>query len=172
MNQPKRRLGLSRTCVLMGCAILAIVAIALHRASLSGSASPLSPTSDKSRQINFGSLPVAFEPNLGQTDPQVKYLARGNGYTLFLTSSEAVLSLAGRSESGQGQLQTPRASGQLPPAASTLRMRVGDTDAQWHLASSGILPGVTNYYIGSDPKKWHTKIPTYARVEYRDVYPG
>jgi len=41
----------------------------------------------------YGSLPMAFEPNQGQTDPRVRYLARGGGYTLFLTGSDAVLSL-------------------------------------------------------------------------------
>src|ERR1700682_2602930 len=120
MNLPKPRLGLSLTCVLILCALLASAAIALHPAPSRGVASLLSPASyqkskviprlvntrsgealspapNRSRQVNFSSLPVAFEPNLGQTDPQVKYLARGNGYTLFLTSSEAVLSLA-RSE--------------------------------------------------------------------------
>src|SRR5438876_11228870 len=41
----------------------------------------------------YGNLPMAFEANQGQTDAQVKYLSRGVGYTLFLTSTEAVLSL-------------------------------------------------------------------------------
>nr|MCH9663983.1 hypothetical protein [Gammaproteobacteria bacterium] len=37
--------------------------------------------------------PMQFEPNLGQTDPQVQFMARGVGYTVFLTPSEAVLVL-------------------------------------------------------------------------------
>lgn len=36
-------------------------------------------------------LPVVFEANHGQTDPRVKFLARGAGYTLFITTAEAVL---------------------------------------------------------------------------------
>src|ERR1019366_5919965 len=39
------------------------------------------------------SLPLFFEPNQGQTAPQVKFLARGSGYGLFLTADEAVLQL-------------------------------------------------------------------------------
>ena len=42
---------------------------------------------------NYGKLPLSFEANEGQTNPRVKFLARGRGYTLFLTGSEAVLSL-------------------------------------------------------------------------------
>jgi hypothetical protein len=42
---------------------------------------------------SYGKLPLSFEANKGQTDSQVKFISRGNGYTLFLTSTEAVLSL-------------------------------------------------------------------------------
>jgi hypothetical protein len=34
------------------------------------------------------------------------------------------------------------------------------------------LPGISNYFIGNDPKKWHTNIPNYSRVQYHNVYPG
>src|SRR6266576_230582 len=33
-------------------------------------------------------------------------------------------------------------------------------------------PGKANYIIGNDPKKWGTNVPTYAKVRYREVYPG
>jgi len=42
---------------------------------------------------SYGRLPLSFEANRGQTDSQVKFLSRGSGYTMFLTQSEAVLSL-------------------------------------------------------------------------------
>jgi hypothetical protein len=38
-------------------------------------------------------LPLSFERNEGQTDPQVKFLSRGSGYTLYLIPTEALLSL-------------------------------------------------------------------------------
>ena len=38
----------------------------------------------------YTQLPLSFELNRGQTDGRVKYLARGQGYSLFLTSREAV----------------------------------------------------------------------------------
>src|SRR5439155_8633011 len=43
---------------------------------------------------SYGKLPLAFEANQGQTDPQVKFLSRGVGYSLFLTPTEAVLALS------------------------------------------------------------------------------
>jgi hypothetical protein len=34
------------------------------------------------------------------------------------------------------------------------------------------LPGISNYFLGNDPKKWHTDVPNYARVEAKGVYRG
>jgi hypothetical protein len=34
------------------------------------------------------------------------------------------------------------------------------------------LPGTANYFIGKDPTRWHTGIPTYAQVVEHNVYPG
>jgi hypothetical protein len=206
MNQPKRRLGLSLTCALIGCVVLGIVASALHRSSLSGTVSPLSPasqqiskaiprlvnasrgeglpSSQQSRQVNFTNLPVAFEPNLGQTDPQVKYLARGNGYTLFLTPSEAVLTLAPEKTQATKQKSSNRFArfakspmmSRNSPAAGTvgavIRMQVAGGDPHTQIAGTEDLPGISNYFVGKNPGNWRTNVPHYARVGYRDIYPG
>ncbi len=42
---------------------------------------------------NYGKLPLSFEANQGQTDARVRFLARGGGYTIFLTADAAVLTL-------------------------------------------------------------------------------
>jgi hypothetical protein len=34
------------------------------------------------------------------------------------------------------------------------------------------LPGKVNYFLGNDPTKWRTDVPTYAKVRYKDIYPG
>ena len=41
----------------------------------------------------YAQLPIIFERNQGQSHSQVRFLARGSGYGLFLTSNEAVLEL-------------------------------------------------------------------------------
>ena len=38
-------------------------------------------------------MPLSFEASRGQADSQVKFLSRGSGSTLFLTSDEAALAL-------------------------------------------------------------------------------
>src|SRR6516164_6031424 len=73
-------------------------------ASLSVDANPVPAVSQPStvpaasnprqpRAFNFAQAPLAFEPNQGQTDPQVKFLAHGPRYALFLTANQAVLEL-------------------------------------------------------------------------------
>ncbi|MGB0383905.1 MAG: hypothetical protein ACPGWR_03695 [Ardenticatenaceae bacterium] len=34
------------------------------------------------------------------------------------------------------------------------------------------LPGVVNYYRGSDPDKWISGVPTYGEIVYHNLYPG
>src|ERR1700722_8484848 len=53
----------------------------------------LDPAAQKKFQQAYGKIPMSFERNEGQTDPQVRFLSRGNGYSLFLTPAEAVLTL-------------------------------------------------------------------------------
>jgi hypothetical protein len=109
---------------------------------------------------NYGKLPLAFEANHGQTDSAVRFLSRGNGYTLFLTESEAVLSLR------------TAPSGDKPAADSLLRMKLIGANARPAVTGEKELSGRSNYFIGNDPKKWRTNVPNYARVKYQGVYPG
>jgi hypothetical protein len=52
---------------------------------------------DKPAQVRllakYGELPLSFEANAGQVNSVVKFLSRGQGYTLYLTGDEAVLKL-------------------------------------------------------------------------------
>src|SRR5213593_2697879 len=121
----------------------------------------------------YGKLPLSFEANDGQADPQVKFLSRGSGYTLFLTSTEAVLTLtkadayAKRRISGEAMLAEPEKR-----AGTVLRMKLHGANPAPAVAGVGELPGKSNYFVGNDPKKWRANVPTYAKVEYGEVYPG
>ena len=44
--------------------------------------------------------PLYFEANVGQTEPSVRFLAHGRGYTLFLTDQGAVFRLASTGRQG------------------------------------------------------------------------
>jgi hypothetical protein len=57
-----------------------------------------------------------------------------------------------------------------PP--EVVRMRLGGGNAKARVVALDELPGRSNYFIGSDPKKWRTNVQNYAKVKYTGVYPG
>ena len=138
---------------------------------------------------SYGEIPLAFETNQGQTDNHVKFLSRGGGYTLFLTQTSAVLVL--RDSTTDKSSIEPRQTDLRPTAAhnsdseslgmkfsksskakAVVRMELVGANPTAHAFGFDDLPGRTNYFLGNDPKKWHTNIPTYAKVKYQNIYPG
>ncbi len=104
----------------------------------------------------FHKLPLAFEKNQGQAGPSVDYLARGGGYSVFLSGGSARL--------------TVRQSKSAAPAAVDLKLAGARRNPK--VATRNSLPGKVNYFIGNDPARWRTEIPTFGRVEYAAVYRG
>jgi hypothetical protein len=119
------------------------------------------PTSDPARRPGRAvpriddDLPLSFERNDGQTDARVAFVSRGAGYTLFLARDEAVFvfGAAGR-------------------RADVLRVGLLGASPDPEIDGERNLAGTASYFIGKDPARWRSKIPTYAQVRYRSVYPG
>jgi hypothetical protein len=109
---------------------------------------------------------MAFEPNLGQADPAVRFLARGRGYGLFLTSTEAVLVLAPGRPLARGGPAVARAG-----APALVRMRMVGADPSARIAGAEPRPGHNHYLIGA-AEGWRRSVPAFGRVHYTDVYPG
>jgi hypothetical protein len=125
----------------------------------------------------YDALPLSFEPNVGQTDARVRFLARGAGYTIFLTEDAAVLALAGggRADAAPGpgeQSKTRDARAEAGLRREALRMRLLGARAGASLEGDRALPGRSNYLSGSDPAGWRRDVPTYAAVRYEGVYAG
>jgi hypothetical protein len=150
------------TCVTLAVTVLIFSLIWQHsrtnstkvaaRASAAPATGPVSAA--------YGSLPLSFEANRGQTDPRVQFLSRGNGYNLFLTSNEAVLSLQ--------QPAVTTAGGH----STVVRMRLLGSQRSPQVSGVNELPGKSAYFVGGDPTQWHSDIPNYGRVHYRNVFPG
>ena len=183
---------------------------------------PASPTKIQPRLApNYGNLPLSFEAKQGQTDAQVRFVARGGGYTIFLTDSGAVLNLR-RAQPGLSRLSkfgpwrrlarpstveplsgfSANVFGGLESLSRSLRRDLGQMfselkTGEGRMAEERVyqpsqvvrmtlegasttgrvvgvdaLPGRTNYFIGNDPKKWRTNVPSYSRVKYAGVYAG
>jgi len=105
------------------------------------------------------SVPLSFEPNQGQAASTVQFLSRGSGYALFLTPGQVVLNLERRQPASAASVDT-------------LRMSLIGASPKANAVGLAPQPGVVSYFIGNDPKKWRSGIPTFGKVEYPQVYPG
>jgi hypothetical protein len=149
------------------------------------------PAAQDRLRASYAALPLAFEQNVGQTDSQVQYMARANGYKLYLTSGDAVFSFASSSPaaiSRPKQLMEQRLLGYSrktkkvirrrvqqtsinPSAVASLRMHIVHANASASVEVKDPLPGKVNYFIGRDSSKWHTDVEQFAQVSYKNIYP-
>jgi uncharacterized repeat protein (TIGR01451 family) len=130
---------------------------------------------------NYCLLPVNFQLNRGQSDLGVNFLAQASGYNLLLTPAASVMVLKPSADPHiERNMQTKgfasakslrSAAGKQAPAA-VVRLVLSGANENPQVLGLEELPGKVNYFVGNDPDKWLTDIPTYAKVKYRDVYPG
>ena len=136
-------------------------------------------------------LSLGFELNQGQAAPQVKYLAHGQGYNLFLTADKAVLDFGDASANNPATCTKPASSSQgakkiqdpcfikpnsalatTTPTRTALYLQLVGANPNAEITAQQKLGTSVNYLKGKDASKWHTNIPSFGRVEYSAVYPG
>jgi Beta-propeller repeat len=104
-------------------------------------------SADHPRAVSqYGRLNLSFEPNVGQAPRGASFVARGRGAPLLI---------------GRDGLAVGRVGVRLAGARRDARP-----------AGERVLPGKVNAFLGSDPRRWRTGVPTYGSVRYRDLYPG
>ena len=144
-------------------------------------------TTEQAREA-YGQLPMSFEANRGQAGESVNFVARGAGYTLALSPTEATFLLRSAESglrnvtndaspispdqiNGDSLLANPK-SEIRNPQSTALRMNLVGANRSAAVAGVDELEGKVNYLIGKDPAKWRTDVPTFGRVRYTEVYPG
>jgi hypothetical protein len=120
--------------------------------------------------------PLTFEPNVGQAPPEVKWVARGNGYQLYLTSKGAVFvprtipkeAMFSRKSPSPSVIPTMFETSKVDPVTMSLPGSRAWRDME------GLEPigAVNNYLIGKDSSQWHTGVPQYSRLRIANVYNG
>ena len=150
-------------------------------------------------QPGGGTHGISFELNQGQTSAAVRFVARGSGYPLYLTNDEAVFVLVNPSNQagaappsrrapakpGPGQSSNRGGNAPATPAArpadaavmaattgAVVRMHLVGANPNVQISGEDQLPGVTNYFVGKDPRQWVRNVASYGEVRYHDVYPG
>lgn len=125
---------------------------------LSGQESRQKVSSGESHVIGPSGSPISFEPNQGQADDQVRFMARGPGYSLYL--------------SGDGATFSFESDSRATAAKRFLALKfLGGRNAP-RLTAKDELSTKSSYFVGPNPKNWHTGIPNFARVAAENVYPG
>jgi hypothetical protein len=130
--------------------------------------------SQRARLSNaFNKLPLRFEANHGQTNPQVKFISRGSSYNLFLKPNEAVMSLRRQKAKGKRQKwEPPQLTTDHRPPTTELRMKLIGGNSNPRVTGLDQLPGETNYLLGNDRSRWRAGVPSFAKVKYENVYDG
>lgn len=168
-----------------------VISCALLLSGLAVSAASLPSRAISARGVALAvhpyTLPLSFEPNRGQVASPVRFLAHAGSATLYLTAGGMVLDLHRPATSGKHSALrhlghapvfaglTPRLprSGTGPGASrSFIRLRFDGSNPSPTFAPEGRLEGTVSYFLGANPRSWHTDIPTYRAVVERNVYPG
>ena len=110
---------------------------------------------------NCGKLPLSFEPNQGQTRARVQFLARGAGYTIFLSPTSATFAL-----------RRIAAAGRPAAESAIVRMDLLGANPDITMQPQDKLPGIANYLMGSTRAKWPTNLPTYSKTRSHNIYAG
>jgi beta-propeller repeat-containing protein len=150
--------------VRIGIPVLAVIALATSNdtgATIGGAfiantrdGASIPAANERAARDAYGRLPLAFVPNAGQSDPRVRFSAQANGVGFFFTQKEAVFSFA------KGKKWV------------VLRLAFRGANPKARIEGQKRGPGKVNYLLGNDPSKWHSNLPTYRQVIYRDLWPG
>jgi len=114
----------------------------------------------------YGKLPLLFIENQGQVDEAVSYYVRASGQTIYLTGKGIVFDLI-RYERAEAAEMTER---QVERLVYSLDF-VG-ANSQPVIEGVDRDRAVVNCFIGSDPERWRSDVPTYRELLYRDIYPN
>jgi YD repeat-containing protein len=178
---------LALTVLLVGSGVLIARSKSTSRPPSMAQPKSLNHASRETALVQYGLIPLSFEPNEGQADPSVRFMAHGAGYALFLTANGASLSLQEpdlpdpmldkmdartrkRFEARRFYGLSPRFHRKRKP--QRIRISLEGSYSSPKIRALDQLPGKANYFIGRDPGGWRTGIPTFEKVEYSNVYPG
>ena len=135
------------------------------------------PVPDAGEQpgVSISRRSTAFVVNAGQIDSGVLFHTLGSATTLFFARQEVVfpLTFPGRvAELFSGLLGQGESERDVPSDFATLHLRFEGANPDTRVVGEDQLGGIVNYFIGKDPSKWHSNIPTYGSIIYERLYPG
>ncbi len=136
--------------------------------------SPKLPRQPAPAPVQAGSLPLEFEANRGQAPARFSFVAHGPNYSLGLAPREITLSLRRSDAASPADIPSALAAQSAASTTRTAQLHLRLLGANQKAAVEGLQPqpGVSNYFIGNDPAKWHTNVPHFGTARIAGAYPG
>ena len=130
----------------------------------------------------YGRLPLYFIANLGQVNGKVAFYETGSGHTTFFTRKGIVLGLKNweskpypiRHEAAGSRTLSLKSPARRAARVRTSYLRIGmlGMSKEVQVVPENPQQGKVNFFIGNDRHRWHTNIPTYRAILYRNAFPG
>ncbi len=153
----------------------AILALFAAATSVSWSQTPLAAKGKARIDTKYAVTPLQFEQNMGQVGGDARFLSLHGDYQVAITPGEVLLGLNARTDAAKTAPRTAKAKSHTRIAAAPdrpMRMKLVGANPRPEVTGEAELPGKINYFIGNNPKKWHTGVPTFSRVRLKQVYSG
>ena len=163
----------SKMFVFICCLILFLAVISLS--AFAASIPPAKHIADARIAKSYGKLPLSFVENKGQLDKRARFVIRGPRASAFFRNDGVTFDLWEVSKIKPLDKRNMKAE---KPAKSekqkhaVLKLTFKGADPKCQVKGMDTLPGKVNYMIGNDKAKWHTDVPTYKGVIYKNVWQG
>lgn len=121
----------------------------------------------------MANLPYQFEPNVGQVaDPSQQFIGQSGDATVLLSANTATWLLQSGTASAPAADDFNTTAPPPLPTTTELQMQFVGANPSAQAQGTGLLPGVSNYFIGDNPSQWRTDVPNYSGLVIQEVYPG
>ena len=128
---------------------------------------------------SYGKLPLSFVENRGQMDKRARFVIRGPRASAFFRNDGVTFDLWEASKikplNKRDMLQKMKPEIPSKPEKrrhAVLKLTFKGADPNCRVEGMDTLPGKVNYMIGKDKSKWHTGIPTFKGVTYKNIWSG
>ncbi|MGC9196490.1 MAG: SBBP repeat-containing protein [Syntrophobacteraceae bacterium] len=130
----------------------------------------------------YGRLPLYFIENRGQVDRRALFYETGPGRTVFFTRQGLALRLRSaacrvcpkKPQARRAHILPGKTETEVPCALGSLSLGItmAGMSRNVQIIAADPRSGKINCFVGNDPRKWRTGIPTYGAVFYKNAYPG
>ncbi|MEA3359575.1 MAG: SBBP repeat-containing protein [Thermodesulfobacteriota bacterium] len=123
-------------------------------------------------QASHKKLPFLIIKNNGQLNINIAYYIKGGKYEIYFNRDKIIYHMLKTHPHEKKYAGLFRDKKDRPSTHTTFTLKPLDTSNETMLISGERLPGSINYLIGKNPENWHTDIPAFKEIIYKNLYRG